>query len=71
MSEEEITVLMAKEITEEICKAVGNTDRPKCRAILHRILSEGLKEEYLEKLLELPEEVRRIIREKLKELGVE
>lgn len=69
MSEdEEIKVLMSKEVVEEVCEAVGDSERPKCRAILHRILVAG---EGFEALGELSEDARKIIKEKLKELGVE
>jgi len=67
MSEDEIKVLMAKEIVEDICGAVGEANRAKCRAILHRILVEGRG---FEALSELPEDCRKTVKEKLKEFGV-
>jgi len=70
MSEEEIKILMAKEIVEEICESIPNHEKPKCRMILHRILVEGAKEETLKPLLELSEEARKTIKEKLKDMGV-
>jgi len=68
MSEDEIKVLMAKEIVEDICEAVGEANRAKCRAVLHKILVEGRG---FEALSELPEGCRKTVKEKLKELGVE
>lgn len=66
--EEQIVVLMAREVVEEVCSAVGEANRPRCREVLHRILVEGAG---LERLAELPEDCRRAIKEKLRELGVE
>ncbi len=68
MSEEEIKTLMAKEIVEDVCEAVGEANRAKCRAILHKILTTG---EGLTELAELPEDCRKTIKEKLKEFGME
>ncbi len=66
--EEEIKVLMSKEIVEDVCEAVGEANRAKCRAVLHKILVEGIG---FEALAELPEECRKTVKEKLRELGVE
>jgi len=66
--EEEIKVLMSKEIVEDVCEAVGEANRAKCRAVLHRILVEGRG---FEALSELPEDCRKTVKEKLRELGVE
>jgi hypothetical protein len=66
--EEEIKTLMAKEIVEDVCEAVGEANRAKCRAVLHKILVEGRG---FEVLTELPEDCRKTVKEKLKELGVE
>jgi len=69
MSEEdEIKVLMAREIVEEICGDLDGGDRIRCRTIMHRILVRG---EGFEALSELPEDCRKTIKEKLRELGVE
>lgn len=64
----EIAILMAKEIVEDVCGSVEDgKERAKCRAILHRILLHGRG---FEELNELSEETRRVIREKLGEMGV-
>lgn len=65
--EEEIKVLMSKEIVEDVCEAVSEANRAKCRMVLHRILVEG---KGFEALAELPEDCRKTVKEKLKELGV-
>ncbi len=66
--EREIRILMAREIVEEVCGAVGDSERPKCRVILHRILVAG---EGFDRLYELSEEARKIIKEKLeREFGI-
>lgn len=64
--EEEIKILMAREIVQDICNDVGDA---RCYSILHRIL---VRMEGVEELKKLPEDVRRKIVEKVKEvLGVE
>jgi hypothetical protein len=68
MSEEEIKTLMAKEIVEDVCEAVGEANRAKCRAVLHKVLVEG---KGFEALSELPEDCKKTVKEKLKEFGVE
>jgi hypothetical protein len=68
LSEEEIKILMSKEIVEDICEVVGEANRAKCRRVLHKILTEGFS---VEKLSELPEDCRSTIKEKLKEFGFE
>jgi len=66
MSEDEIKVLMAKEIVEDACEATK--DKAKCRAILHRILTTG---EGLGELTGLDEDDRKKLKERFRELGVE
>jgi len=66
--DEEIKVLMVREIVEDICGSVDDRERGKCRAILHRILVAG---EGLEALSELSMDSRRIIKDRLRDLGVE
>ncbi|MEM1868578.1 MAG: hypothetical protein QXU90_00490 [Acidilobaceae archaeon] len=66
MSEEEIKILMAREIVEDICGSVDDLDeRSKCRSILHKILVNGTG---LEELTNLSEDTRIAIRERLREL---
>jgi hypothetical protein len=71
MSEEEIKILMAREIVEDVCSAVGEASRPKCRMVLHKILVHGATPDNLKELMDLPDDCRAAIREKLRELGVE
>ncbi len=66
--EEGIKVLMSKEIVEDVCEAVGEANKAKCRAVLHKILVEG---KGFEALAELPEDCRKTVKERLRELGVE
>lgn len=66
--EHEITILMVKEMVEDVCGSVEDgKERAKCRVILHRILVHGRG---FDELNELSEETRRVIREKLREMGV-
>lgn len=58
-----IRILMSREIVDEICVDAGDS---KCYTILFNIVAHG---EGYEKLTELPEEVRKKIREKLEKLG--
>jgi hypothetical protein len=70
MSEEdEIKILMAREIVEDICEEVDVEWKPKCMTILYRILVHGATPENIKPLIELPEECKKTIREKLKEMG--
>jgi hypothetical protein len=69
--EEEIKILMAREIVEEICSEVDVEKAPRCRAILHKILVNGATEENLKPLKELPWEAKIVIMRKLMEMGVE
>jgi hypothetical protein len=62
--EDQIAVLMAREIVEDVCE--GARDRARCRSILHRVMLTG---QGLSELSELSEEDRRVIRERLRELG--
>ena len=69
MSEEdEIKILMAREIVEDVCEEVDMKWKPKCRTILYKILVHGATSENIKPLIELPEECKETIREKLKEL---
>jgi hypothetical protein len=65
MSEEEIKILMAREIVEDMCKVLDGEDGVKCRRILHRILVAG---EGFESLLELSEDSRRKLRIRFEKL---
>jgi len=64
---DEIMVLMAREIVEDLCEGVSVEGRPKCLQILHRILTRG---EGVERLSELSNEDRMVIKENLKHLGI-
>lgn len=63
MSEEEIEILMTKEIVGDVCSDVKDK---KCYEILHKIILRG---EGLERLREFSEEDKAIIKERLKEIG--
>jgi hypothetical protein len=63
--EEEIKILIAKEIVEDICRVAK--DKDKCRAILHRILTTG---ENAKELLNLSEEDRIAIKERMRDFGL-
>lgn len=65
MSEEEIAGLMAGEMAKEACEAVGGDCKARCEAVLRKILVEGRGFELLN---ELPEESKRAVKEKLREL---
>ena len=68
MSEEEIASLMAGEIAREACETVAADSKARCEAVLRKILFEG---KGFELLNELPEESKRAVKEKLRELVVE
>jgi hypothetical protein len=68
VSEEEIASLMAGEIAREACETVAADSKARCEAVLRRILFEG---KGFELLNELPEESKRAVKEKLRELVVE
>jgi hypothetical protein len=65
MSEDEIKILMAREIVEDVCEVLNGEERVKCRRILHRILVAG---ESFESLYELSEDSRRKLRIRFEEL---
>jgi len=68
VSEEEIKILMAKEIVEDICSKIKDIEnRSKCWGILHRILVDGRG---FERLLELSEDARKIIKKELMRMVV-
>jgi hypothetical protein len=68
VSEEEIASLMAGEIAREACETVAADSKARCEAVLRKILVEG---KGFELLNELPEENKRAVKEKLRELVVE
>jgi hypothetical protein len=66
--EEEIAILMAREIVEDTCIVIeDDVERAKCRRILHRILSVARLDHQLA-LAELSESSRRKLRLRLEEL---
>jgi hypothetical protein len=66
--EEEIAILMAREIVEDTCIVIeDDVERAKCRRILHRILS-GARLDHQLALAELSESSRRKLRLRLEEL---
>jgi len=68
VSEGEIAGLMAGEMAREACETVEGDCKVRCEAVLRRILVEG---KGFELLNELPEESKRAVKEKLRELVVE
>jgi hypothetical protein len=66
--EDEIKILMAREIVEDICEEVDVEWKPKCRTILYRILVHGATPENIKPLIELPEKCKGTIKKKLKEI---
>jgi hypothetical protein len=69
--EEEIAILMAREIVEDTCIVIDDdVERAKCRRILHRILL-GARLDHqlaLKELSELSESSRRKLRLRIEEL---
>jgi hypothetical protein len=67
--EEEISILMAREIVEDTCIVIeDDVERAKCRRILHRILVSGERLDHQLALAELSEDSRRKLRLRLEEL---
>lgn len=66
VDEDEVRILMAREIVEDICEDIPIEHRGKCFSILHKILTRGTG---FEELLKLPKEVKDIIKEGLKNMG--
>jgi hypothetical protein len=67
--EEEIAILMAREIVEDTCIVIeDDVERAKCRRILHRILVSGDRLDHQLALSELSESSRRKLRLRLEEL---
>jgi len=67
IDETEIVVLMAREIVEDLCDGVSVEGRPKCLQVLYRTLTRG---EGVERLSELSDEERMVMKENLKHLGI-
>jgi hypothetical protein len=70
MSEEEIRILMAREIAEDVCGGVLDGERGRCYAAFHRLLARG-DLGAVEELKLLSPISRRAVREALRRLGVE
>jgi DNA-binding GntR family transcriptional regulator len=71
MSEEdEIRILMAREIAEDVCEGVLGSERARCYSAFHRLLARG-DESAVGELKLLSPVSRRAIREALRRLGVE
>jgi hypothetical protein len=67
--EEEITILMAREIVEDTCIVIeDDVERAKCRRILHKILVSGERLDHQLALEELSESSRKKLRLRLDEL---
>jgi len=67
--EEEISILMAREIVEDTCIVIeDDLERAKCRRILHRILVSGERLDHQLALAELSEDSRRKLRLRFEEL---
>ena len=67
--EEEINILMAREIVEDTCIVIeDDLERARCRRILHRILVSGAKLDHQLELAKLSEDSRKKLRLRLEEL---
>jgi hypothetical protein len=67
--EEEIALLMAREMVEDTCIVIeDDVERAKCMRILHKILVSGARLDHQLALVELSESSRRKLRLRLEEL---